>query len=93
MKPSLGRIVHYLEGKVVHAAMVVHAEEYTVNLNGWDKWGNRMFRKDVAFCAQPTESDDRVWFWPIIPRATLEEIRALGAQMGSRVAAVLGEKK
>lgn len=76
MKPTLGRIVHYLEGEHVFAGIVVHvdSDHSTVNLVFWNSFGTQMFRHGVAHSTKIAAENKR-WFWPPMPQPTIDEVR------------------
>jgi hypothetical protein len=64
-KPSIGRIVHYVDAVDMHmAAIIVDVNVHAwagVNLVVFDHGGNTFPRTGVPFSAEPRES---TWHWP-----------------------------
>ena len=71
MKPTLGRIVHYLEDGQVYTAMIVWVDldffsQDRVNLAVWNDLGEQSSRIGAEFSPQ-LAMEDRKWFWPRMP--------------------------
>lgn len=85
MIPTLGRDVHYTEDGHVFAAKIIHVEvpEMTVNLIFWNKYGEQTYRRSV------TQADElnttKCWFWPVLPRPSLEQVRVMGAHFRKEI--------
>jgi hypothetical protein len=78
MRPTLGRIVHYVEDGQVFPALVVKVAPpgMSINLVLWNEFGTSQGRHDVRYSDNPAR-ENKTWFWPAIPRLTLEEVKAL----------------
>ena len=62
MKPTIGRIVHYVVGSAHHAAVIAHVfTETCVNLAVFDFNGTPYSRTSVAYSE---EAQDGSWHWP-----------------------------
>jgi hypothetical protein len=79
MRPSLGRIVHYLERGLVRAALIINldpAAPWHVVLIFWDEFGTQHFRAHVPFSREPAKLDKH-WWWPPMPKPTVEDMKKL----------------
>jgi hypothetical protein len=92
MKPTLGRIVHYMEGGYVFAALIVgivpdEPAPTKVRLVFWNEFGNQAYRDSIEF-SREVAKDERHWFWPPIPKPSVEEIQKLREEMMKTVTTV-----
>lgn len=78
VRPTLGRIVHYLERGRVNAAIVINidpADPWHVIINFWDEFGNQHFRAHVPYAGGQPARFDKHWWWPPMPRPTLDDVK------------------
>ena len=80
MKPTLGRIVHYLELGQVMPALIVHVHntdiEGMINIVAWNETGHQMQRFNVCF-SKLIAVDENHWFWPPMPKPTADDMKKL----------------
>ena len=100
VKPTLARIVHYLENNHIFAAMVVHVDKDSpmhINLVFWNEHGEQLFRRAVPFLNEATKHKDpaliRAWVWPKVPMPNLEQVRAMGEQFRKQMEGVSKQKQ
>jgi hypothetical protein len=76
VKPTLGRIVHYLEKGYVYPGIVVDVgADSIIGLVFWNSFGDQMFRHSVPFTTKIAAVDGH-WFWPPMPRPVVEDLKA-----------------
>lgn len=80
MKPTLGRIVHYMEGGEVYPAIVVHvvkdSPSMLADLAVWNPDATQVSKIAVPF-SKEIAKDDCHWFWPPVPMPTPEDMKKL----------------
>lgn len=85
MKPTLGRIVHYMEDENVYAGIVVHAyEDSCINLVFWTSTGTPRYAYQVRESKQVAK-DDRCWFWPPVLMPTPEDMKKLRDRIATQM--------
>lgn len=86
MKPTLGRIVHYMEDGEIYPAMVVFVQPPNtqdlshhfdmINIVFWDGLGESHAKSLVPY-SKDIAKDDRHWFWPPMPIPTADDMKKI----------------
>lgn len=98
IRPSLGRVVYYIEHGHVFAAIVVHVEAASssypesVNLIFWNKFGEQFKRMRVCHAGDPSTAKTG-WFWPAAPKPSAEDMKKLTDKFKAEIERATNKKE